>query len=129
MMEEVVNVNRLEFAVEQILPTPREYDPKEEREETIVKGNGSWVEENQEEETIMGNGEVESGSVDLDGIREVVWQGTVTLTWERLEFSSPDTIVSPTKPQRTVVRAIAILNKALKGVPWEERDNTLNLLK
>ena len=51
------------------------------------------------------------------------------LTGERLEFSSPDTIVSPRKPQRTVDRAIAILDKALQGVPWEERDQTLDLLE
>ena len=33
------------------------------------------------------------------------------------------------KPQRTVDRAIAILDKALQGVPWEERDQTLDLLE
>jgi hypothetical protein len=53
----------------------------------------------------------------------------VELTGERLEFSSPDTIVSPRKPQRTVDREIAILDKALQGVPWKERDKTLDLLE
>ena len=46
LREEVVNVNRLKLAVERILPKLGEYDPKGERKETIVKGNGgSWVEE------------------------------------------------------------------------------------
>ncbi len=35
----------------------------------------------------------------------------------------------PKTQQRTVDRAIAILDKALKGVPWEEKDNTLYLLE
>ena len=55
------------------------------------------MEEDQEEETITGNGGVESGSVDLDESREVEGQGTVGLTGERIEFSSPNTIVSPRK--------------------------------
>ncbi len=130
LREEVVNVNRLKLAVERILPTLGEYDPKGEKEETTVKGNGeSWVEEDREEETLTDSGGVESGSLSLDGSREVEGQGTVELAGERLEFSSPDTIVSPRKPQRTVDRAIAILDKALQGVPCEERDKTLNLLE
>ena len=64
--------------------------------------------------TLTDCGGVESGSVGLDGSKEVEEQGTVELTGERLEFSSPDTIVSPRKPQRTVDRAIAILDKADK---------------
>ena len=120
LREEVVNVNRLKLAVERILPTLGEYDPKGEREETKVKGNGgSWVEEDQEEETLTDCGGVESGSVGLDGSKEVEGQGTVELTGERLGFSSPDTIVSPRKPQRTVDGAIAILDKALQGVGGE----------
>ncbi len=66
----MVNVNRLKLAVERVLPTLGEYDPKEGREKTIEKENGGlWVEENHEEETITGHGEMESGSVDLDGSR------------------------------------------------------------
>lgn len=37
--------------------------------------------------------------------------------------------MSPRKPQRTVDRALEIIDKVLQGVPWEARDSTLNLLE
>ena len=105
LREEVVNVNRLKLAVERILPTLGEYDPKGEKEETTVKGNGgSGVEEDREEETLTDSGGAESGSLSLDGSREVEGQGTVD-------------------------RSIAFLDRALQVVSWEEKDKTRDLLE